>query len=168
MTLRVGRPTGTEFDSDSRSAYGRNIVVLGMVLLTALSSACLEQESANVEKIGRYEFHAFGAGLEIRESSTGLSRLLDSLFGRTSQVKIRLDLVRGGDVEYASADISQVIVRKRRLKGPAAKPTASRRPYEVRLMNQAGDVLPPFFYFGSEVEARAFATRFEQALGRED
>ena len=139
----------------------------GVFVLFVMSSGCVEGGSSDVEKIGRYEFHQIAGGLEIRESSTGLSRLLDALFGRTSHVKIRLGTFAPGEPDYAPAEIAEVVVRKRRLKGPATKPNASRRPFEVRLIARDETELPPFFYFRHEGEAREFAARFEQALQSE-
>lgn len=144
-----------------KSGIGGQLVLLGIGLAMA---GCVEPAGGDGYKIGRYLIATSGEGFSVHESSSWMSRLLETLFGQKRSAKIRVGEFRGEPNDYRPDQIASTLVRKRKLKGPAAKPTAMRRPWEVRLLGPDGSELRPFFYFRRKAEAESFSARLQSLL----
>lgn len=144
-----------------KSGIGGQLVLLGIGLAMA---GCAEPVGGDGHKIGRYLIATSGEGFSVHESSSWMSRLFETLFGQTRSAKIRVGEFRGEPNDYRPDQIASTFVRKRKLMGPAAKPTAMKRPWEVRLLGSDGNELPPFFYFRRKPEAESFSARIQNLL----
>ena len=142
-------------------------LLLGIGLI--LAGCVVPEPGTEGRKIGRYRFEAEGAGFVVLESESWLSRLVEAVFGHSPEPKLRVGAFadRGDRAERNSLrpeQIGQPIVRKRKLKGPDAKPTAMQRAWEVRLLSPAEETLAPFFYFKAKGEAESFAAEIQQRV----
>lgn len=143
------------------------VLLLGVGLI--LAGCAVPEPGAEGLKIGRYRFEPEGTGFVVLESESWLSRLIGAVFGQAPEPKLRVGAFadRGDGTRGPALRPDQIglpIVQKRKLKGPAAKPTAMQRPWEVRLLSPAEETLSPFFYFKGKGEAEAFAAEIRRRL----
>ena len=116
------------------------------------------------ERVGRYELVEAPGGFEIHETRSPLVRWVEALFRDASRPRIRLGALRDGPSDHPIESVSGVVVRRRRLRGPAAKPTATRRPWEACLVDVSDEELHPRFHFRREAEAERFAEAVRRRL----
>ena len=95
-----------------------------------------------------------------------MSRLFAALFGQTPAAKVRVGTFSGGPNDLRPERVVAATVSRRKLVGPAAKPTAMKMPWAVRFTDPTGAELAPFFHFRKEAEARRSAAAIEQLLPR--
>ena len=114
-------------------------------------------EKGSRQKIGRYVFLFGSQGFEVRESSNYLTRWIGWLMGRTGNVKLRLGLFESGPPTHRIGSLGDVVLHKRRLVGPEAKPTPLRRYWQVRVQGAEINGSSVFFRFREKADAELFA-----------
>jgi len=79
-------------------------------------------------------------------------------------VKLRLGWFEGRPGTHPTESIGEVVVHRRRLVGPEAKPTALRRRWEVRVRGAEGAEVSVFFRFRDEAQAQLLADGLRREL----
>lgn len=166
MALRRRRLEALGGTRAPRSSWRISVARVVLLSLGLAMLGCSPPEPGEGLKIGRYVFRESPAGFEVYEVRGFLARWIERVLGRTPRPKIRVGSLRGGPEEIPVESIARVVVGRRRLLGPEAKPTAAKRPFEVRLRGPADEELPPFFYFRFEKEAEDFAEEMRRRLAR--